>query len=181
MRPRLRRAIRVLAVMALAAAALGARGDEAGRAAADGESRQSVGDFSAQLILVADDAHALKVWEKPQETLTVGMVRSVAVGAQANAFVVFRGCTPDASGQCDVTMRLRVLQPDGKVYVATPPMEVWQYKPPPPVRLLQLSAQYLKIVVEPQDPPGRYVVSASVKDHVSGASLQLGTVFEATR
>ncbi|HSB24700.1 MAG TPA: hypothetical protein VLE94_16495 [Burkholderiaceae bacterium] len=64
--------------------------------------------------------------------------------------------------------------------LAAMPMEVWQYKPPP-ARLLQLSAQHLKVVVEPHDPPGRYVVSASVKDHVCGALLQLSTGFEATR
>lgn len=148
----------------------------------DGQSsRQSAGNLSAQLILVADDRQAFKAWDTPQETIVVGTVRSVVVGGQANAFVVFRGCAPAQSGHCDVTMRLHVYRPDGKVYAVTPPLEVWQYKPAPPAHVLQLSAQYLKVVVEPQDQLGTYIVSASVKDHVSGASLQLSTAFEATR
>jgi len=143
--------------------------------------RQAAGSLSAQLVLVADDRRILGAWDGRQETLDVATVRAVAVGGQANAFVVFTGCTQASSGHCDVTMRFHVYRPDGKVFAVSPPMEVWQYKPAPPARALQPSAQYLKVVVEPHDALGRYVVSASVKDHVSGATLQLSTAFEATR
>jgi hypothetical protein len=60
-------------------------------------------------------------------------------------------------------------------------MEVWQYKAAPPDRMLQLSVQYLKVVIEPQDLLGKYIVSVDVKDHVSGASLQLSTAFTTTK
>jgi len=171
---------RSLVALALVACTLGAFADSSDPAAAGPvESRQ--GAFSAQLILVRDAQQLLAQWSGTRrETLDVGTVQSVAVGGQANAFVVFGGCAPDASGRCDVTMRLRVQRPDGKPQATTPPLEVWQYKAPPPPRALQLSVQYLKIEVEPSDPAGRYVVAADVKDHVSGASLQLATAFTAT-
>jgi hypothetical protein len=180
----MRSAIRTLVAIALAAGTFGAHADwikKSGERLPDAENRKSVGGFSAQLILVPDDQQMFKVWDTPEETVNVNTVRSVSVGGQANAFVIFTGCAPNTSGHCDVTMRFRIYQPNGKVYAATPPIEVWQYKPAPPARMLQLSVQYLKVIVEPQDILGNYIVSTNVKDHVSGASLQLSTAFTATK
>ena len=133
-----------------------------------------------------DTATNLTVALQVPTGLTIDLIQSsgfctVAVGGQANAFIVFSGCTPDKSGQCDVTIQFRVYQPNGKLYASAPPMEVWQHKPAPAVRMLELSVQYLKVVIEPHDLLGKYVVSANVEDHVSGASLQLSSTFTATR
>jgi hypothetical protein len=174
----------VLAAIALVACAFGAHADwinKSGERLPDGEDRKSLGSFGAQLILVSDDQQMFKVWGTPGETVNVSTVRSVSIGGQANAFVVFSGCAPSKSGQCDVTMQFRVYQPNGKVYASAPPMEVWQGRPAPPARMLELSVQYLKVVIEPKDLLGKYVVSATVKDNVSGASLQLSSPFTATK
>jgi len=168
---------RVLVFLALVAGAFAARADSADQA----ESGQSPDGLRAQLILVRDDQQLLKLWNAPGATPDVATVRSVSVGEQASAFVLFSGCAPNPSGHCDVTVRFNVHQPNGRIFATTPPMEVWQYKPAPPARKPQLSVEYLKFVVEPRDPLGQYTVSANVKDHVSGASLQLSTAFAATK
>jgi hypothetical protein len=180
----MRTLLRTLVAIAAAAGALAAHADwinKSGERLPDSEDRKSLGSFGAQLILVSDDQKMFKVWNTPGETINVSTVRAVSIGGQANAFVVFSGCTPGKAGQCDVTVQFRVYQPNGKVYASTQPMEVWQRKSPPPARMLELSIQYLKVVIEPQDLLGKYVVSASVKDNVSGASLQLSSAFTATR
>ena len=59
-------------------------------------------------------------------------------------------------------------------------MEVWQNKPAPHARALELSVQYLKIVVEPHEPRGRYTIQAQVRDDNTGTVLTLQKVFSAT-
>ncbi|MBS0313976.1 MAG: hypothetical protein JSS05_07265 [Proteobacteria bacterium] len=145
----------------------------------DTEYRKSAGAFGAHLILVPDAQRLLRDWDTPSETVEITAVNSVPIGSQANAFVVFKDCTPTKSGQCNVTMQFRVYQPNGKIYASTPLMEVWQDKPAP--RMLELSVQYLKIILEPKDLPGKYLVSAKVRDNVSGVSLDLSSAFTGTK
>jgi hypothetical protein len=145
----------------------------------DSDSRKAVGKFGAQLIFVGDENELFKRWATPSKTVDVKTVDSVRVNQSINAFVVFSGCTSDASGNCSVAMRFRVLRPDGSVYAETPPMEVWHNKPAPPGRSLELSAQYLKVVIEPTDPLGMYLVQTQVKDYNSGRVLQLSSPFAA--
>jgi hypothetical protein len=155
--------------------------NKSGELLPESESRKAIGDFGAHMILVADDQQMFKVWRTPSETVNVSTVETVAVGGQANAFVVFSGCKPNKSGLCDVTVQFRVYQPNGKVYASTPPMEVWQGKRPPPGKMLELSVQYLKVVIEPTDLLGKYVVAAQVIDNTSGALLQLSAPFTASK
>jgi len=145
----------------------------------DTDSSKAVGDFGAQLILVADEQELLRRWGTPSETVEVKTTGKVEVGGFINAFVVFGGCKPDEKSNCRVAMRFRVLQPDGKVYSETPAMEVWRDKPEPPKKTLELSVDYLKVQIEPHDQLGPYVVQAQVRDENSGAVLQLKSSFAA--
>jgi hypothetical protein len=77
-------------------------------------------------------------------------------------------------------MRFRVLAPSGALYAETPPMEVWHDKPAPPAKTLELSVEYLKIIVEPHDQRGQYVVMTQVRDNTSGNVLNLKKIFTAT-
>lgn len=153
--------------------------NKSGEALPETESRKAAGDCGAHMVLVADDQQMFKVWGTASETVNVQTIDTVAVNGQVNAFIVFSGCKANSSGLCDVTVQFRVYQPNGKVYAGTPPMEVWQRKCPPPGKSLELSVQYLKVVIEPSDLLGTYVVSANVKDNISGALLQLSAPFSA--
>lgn len=145
----------------------------------DAEDRKAVGDFGAQLIFTSDEQALFKKWATPSETVNLDTVESVTINQPISALIVFSGCKPTAKGQCNVSMRFRVLQPDGKVYSETPTMEVWQNKPAPRARSLELSVQYLKIVVEPHEQRGRYTIQAQVRDDNTGAVLSLQKTFTA--
>jgi hypothetical protein len=145
----------------------------------DAEDRKAVGDFGAQLIFTSDEQALFKKWATPSETVDLNTVESVAINQPISAFIVFSGCKPTAKGLCNVSMRFRVLQPDGKVYSETPAMEVWQNKPAPRARALELSVQYLKIVVEPHEQRGRYTIQAQVRDDNTGGVLSLQKTFTA--
>jgi hypothetical protein len=145
------------------------------------DSRKSVEAFGAQLILVANEDQLFKRWNVPSKSVDINTTDKVAVNGAINAFIVFGGCTRDKAGNCSVSMRFRVTQPDGKVYAETPPMEVWDEKPAPPGKSLELSVQYLKVVIEPKDQLGKYMVYSQVRDNVSGVVLQLNAPFVAEK
>jgi hypothetical protein len=172
---------RFLAAIALSTASLchGAWINKSGETLPDSESRKAVGGFGAQMIFVADDQKMFQLWETPSETVNVATIDKVAVNDQVNAFIVFSGCKPNKSSLCDVSVRFRVYQPNGKVYASTPPMEIWQGKPPPSGKSLELSVQYLKVVIEPKDLLGKYIIVAQVKDNISGATMDLSAPFMA--
>ena len=154
--------------------------NEQGAGLADSDDRKAVGDFGAQLVFVADEQALIKQWATPSATVDLNTVESVTVNQPISAFVIFSGCQPTTKGVCDVSMQLRVIQPDGTVYYETPAMEVWQDKPAPPARALQLSARYLKLVVEPHDPRGRFIIQAQVRDANAGVVLSLQKAFGVT-
>ena len=145
------------------------------------EYRKAVGDFGVQLILVGDENKLFKNWAIPSETVDVSTIDSVKVNEFINAFVIFSGCKPDEKGNCSVAMRFRVIRPDGEVYADTPPMEVWENKPVPPGKTLELSVAYLKVRIEPKDQLGRYVIHTQVRDNNTGTVLLLHSPFTALK
>lgn len=60
-------------------------------------------------------------------------------------------------------------------------MEVWESKPAPRGKALELSVQYLKVRIEPKDQLGRYVIYAQVRDNNTEKVLQLQSPFTATK
>ncbi len=153
--------------------------DKQGAKLPDAEDRKAVGDFGAQMIFTTDEQALFKKWATPSETVDLNTVERVTINQPISAFIIFGGCRPTAKGLCDVSMRFRVLQPDGKVYSETPTMEVWHDKPAPRARMLELSVEYLKIVVEPHEQRGRYTIQAQVRDDNTGAVLSLQKSFNA--
>jgi len=169
----------LLLVCLLASAAHAGWIDKQGNPLPDSDDRKSVGAFGAQLIFTVNDQALFKKWATPSETVDVDTVESVSINQPISAFVIFNGCKPDATNLCKVSMRFRVVQPDGKVYSETPAMEVWHGKPAPPGRSLELSVQYLKVIVEPHELRGRYTVQTQVRDDNTDTVLFLQKAFTA--
>ena len=153
--------------------------DKRGERLPDTPYRKSSGDLVAQMIFVEDDQGLFLTWSKPSESVNVEDIDSISINSPINTFIVFGGCEPDAKGNCSVVMRFRVIGPDGKVYSETPAMEVWNEKALPPNRSLQLSVEYLKIIVEPHEQRGKYVVNTEVRDNNSGGIVRLQRAFTA--
>lgn len=141
--------------------------------------RKSTGNLVAQMVFVEDERDLFRTWSKPSESVNVKDIETIAIDSPINTFIVFGGCKPDAKGNCSVVMRFRVIGPDGKVYSETPAMEVWHMKKAPPRQSLELSVDYLKIIVEPHEQPGKYVVNTEVRDNNSGSTVKLQKTFTA--
>jgi hypothetical protein len=173
------RLISVLSILLACVSAQAQWTDKAGDLIPDSDDRKSNGGFIAQLIFVTNEQEFFEKWDTPSETVHLDSIETVAINQPISSFVIFGGCQADPTGNCHVTMRFKVTQPDGKIYTETPVMEVWRSRPAPPGRSLEASAEYLKIIVEPDEQRGSYVVMVTVTDQNTGASIELKKLFAA--
>lgn len=144
------------------------------------DARKSASGFNAEMIFVENERTLFAGWLAPAASVNVSTTNTTVIGKGMSAFIIFGGCKPDSSGNCNVTMQFRVVRPDGKTYAESPDMEVWNNKPAPKAKSLELSIEYMKIIIEPKDQLGDYIVYANVKDENAGTSLQLKAPFRAT-
>ena len=151
--------------------------DKEGTVIDDTEWMKSSGDFGAQLVLIGDENEFLKRWKTPSKDVQIKTVSQLARGESLIAPVIFSGCGTNEDGKCNVVMDYSVVKPDGTSYAELQDVEVWVNKPAPPEGILELSAGYIKIVIEPDDLFGTYSVSARVTDTVLNSSLELTQKF----
>lgn len=145
----------------------------------DAELTGEMNGFGARLIFVGNEDELFSRWGEDAEMVEIGTIDTVRQNGVLNIFVVFSGCAKDDSGNCNVVMSFKVLRPDGSVYAQTPAMDVWYNRPAPPNKVVELSMQYLKLVIEPTEPLGRYMIHAKIRDNNSGGVLQLNGPFTA--
>ena len=138
------------------------------------DSVKAVGNFGAQLYLIADEAF-FQDWRKP-ETPTIAPVQLAVRGQPLYTAVIFYGEARDNKGLANVTYDLTVHRPDGSVYAERKPMIGWQNLAPDE-RELQLGRNYLAINIAPNDPAGIYAVDAVIHDNIGRVELPLKQTF----
>lgn len=153
--------------------------DKQGNRIPDTDYMKSVGDLVAQLVVTDNEAQLLKNWGAPTESVYFPTTDKIERNKVITAFVVFAGCAVDTGGICDLRMQITVYQPDGTIYSKLPVMEVWSDKPVPPNRSLGLSTEYMQVIIEPDEPLGKYQIDTTIMDKVSGDSMLLTSYFTA--
>ena len=153
--------------------------DKKGNVIPDSDSMKSVGDLIAQLIITDNEAQALKNWNTPSKGVHFPTTDKIERNKIISLFVVFGACAVDADGNCDLKMQITVYQPDGTIYAKLPIYEIWSGKPVPPNKTLGLSVDYLRIIIEPDEPLGRYKVDVKVIDNISNNNMLLTSHFTA--
>lgn len=132
---------------------------------------RSSGDFGVQLVLTPDAAAFVKTWNAAKtQAPRLAVTGTVRRGEAVSAMLVFSGCTPAASGACDVAVAYSLTTPSGQV-LQTGSGAVWQDRLP--AARLQLGKRSATLRFEAQDTPGVYKVGALVTDKVSGRRLAL--------
>lgn len=137
-------------------------------------------DFSAFLMLSDAPDEVLDGWATRTAELPTRTARRIGRGRPIVAFVFFTGCEPDRRGLCNAAADFTILSPDGSVYESFSNLDLWRGKPAPPAGTLRLSAEYVGVVIEPDDPLGRYEFHISLHDRNSGTTLELMQAFTAT-
>ena len=153
--------------------------DRDGNPLPDAPDRKSIGDYGAWLILTDKESEAFSRWNTPSEGVYINSTDKIERGKILTAFIIFSGCDVDKNGNCDLVVKYKIVQPDGKVYADLPNQEVWVGKPVPPNKRLGMSVGYIRIVIEQDELLGNYTVHANVYDNNQKKSIELLRVFKA--
>lgn len=146
-----------------------------GKPTPDGESMRVKDGFGAQFILT-ESTKVFADWNKPKTPHVITLKNSAARrGIPFFTVLLFFNPGIDSYGNADVTCKITIREPDGKIY-GTEDLIVWRGKYQP-THNLQLSREKLGIRIAPEDPSGTYTVEADVKDNVKNLELPLKTIF----
>lgn len=118
----------------------------------------------------ADDAQTfLAEWARPTPprlTVTTATLRNDPI----TMFIVFAGCTPDPQGNCRLTGKTEMTDPDGLPYGTGHEFPVSQSPAATDPTLLVLSPSSLQVTIEDGEKLGTYRMRLSVTDEVAGVT-----------
>lgn len=140
--------------------------DSKGKPLPDKPSRQTLGTFGAQVMMVADEKRLDEQWKTLPLPTKIDKAATARRGETIYGAIFFFGCEAAKDGKCDVVTQFTLVTPGGG---AMPPVaaQAWNMKAPPK-DVAQLSPLRMKITLDNTDKPGKYDVVAKVKDRVSG-------------
>ena len=141
--------------------------------------RKSDRGFGAMLFLTDDFAGFKAEWRKPG-TPQIREQDLAVRGKELTAVVLFSGCKAK-DGRCSVRVDWRVLRPDGSEYAALADTAAWPSREAAPEGVVVVSDARLGLVIEPEDPAGKYLVRARVRDGNSGVAVSLERPFTVGR
>ncbi|MCP4237206.1 MAG: hypothetical protein GY770_27085 [Aestuariibacter sp.] len=150
--------------------------DRDGNPIPDSAEQKSIGQFGAWLLLTNDVKNSLEKWNTPSETVYIDTSKNYKKNEYIAAFVFFSGCSENESGKCNLNVKYKIIQPDGKVYADIPEQEAWSKKPPG--RSIQMSTAYIQVRIESHELKGTYEILADVIDNNSSQKLNLSSKFE---
>ncbi|MYD72598.1 MAG: hypothetical protein F4W89_17935 [Acidobacteria bacterium] len=134
---------------------------------------KSEGNFGAMLLLSDEPDEFLDNWVQRTPGVRISTTRTARRGEPLAPFILFIGCQEDDLGGCRARFDLEVIKPDGTTLFRTPDLELWERKPTPADGTLGLAVGYAEIEVGDDDPLGRYLVRAVVREEVAGITLTL--------
>ena len=131
------------------------------------------------LVVTANGKELFESWERPTgKPFRVEPVKVAARGRFLSAVVLFKGCKPDAAGNCNIEVDFVAYDPKGAVYGDMKNAELWQSKPAPTRGKTQLGVNYMGIVIEPKDIAGKYRVVATARDKNANEEANAAATFE---
>lgn len=151
-----------------------------GKVVPDTSWAKSDGDFGAQLVFTDKPDDLFEAWSKPGPAVMYSQSSSAVRGGPPIVGVIFfAGCGQNEHGNCNATVKFKILGPDKKPWGTNQDGELWVDKPSPPENSMQLSMGNIGIIIEPEDQLGTYRVIAEISDKVSGKRMVLERDFEA--
>ena len=139
---------------------------------------KSQGDFGAMLLLSDAPDEFLDNWTRRTPGVSIRTTRTARRGVPLAPFILFIGCVENTDKACDTSFDLEVLKPDGSEYFTSAGLELWRGKPSPKIGTLGLGVGYTEIDLTPDDPLGRYLVRAEIRDANAEVAVTLEQSFE---
>ncbi len=130
-----------------------------------------VGNFAA-VQLTSDDPDRLeREWNVPTLGAEITTSTYTVPNKPLFTFIVFRGCTVNATGDCDLTADLAIFGPDGKLEQEKKGIEIWRGKAPDSASSLFLSQGAIGFGTDDKGPFGEHRVVIKVTDNVARVTL----------
>jgi len=147
---------------------------------ADTDDMKSSGELISRLILSNEGEEAFRKLGTPARGTVFENSSKVKRNDPLTVAIAFAGCKGNAKGNCYVLMQVTITQPDGEVYAKLPVTEMWFGKPVPEQGRLEIGSNVIQVVIEDEEPLGKYRIDAKVMDKMSGKKLLLNAHFTAT-
>ena len=136
--------------------------------------------IGALLLYIAQTAGAqaqqfppnmLRVWLAVIDKEGTKQLYDLPRGTEGLGFLKVTGCMADRAGNCNTEGDLKITNPNSKVDVNLPKVKLWAGKPPAPGEWA--TGAVFGVSTEPNDPLGPYMLSAIVRDLVSGQVVEV--------
>jgi len=149
--------------------------DKQGNLVKPNASMKSKDGFGVQLLSV-DEKNFFKVWNTPSDTVDIDVIDTIHKNTELIFPILFGGCKTDEKNQCSIRSDFLILAPDGSVYTDVKNIFIFKGKPYPN-HALNVSNEYIKIIIEKKDLLGKYKVKAHVTDTIKKIDLELERSF----
>ena len=90
--------------------------DRDGNPIPDSTDQKSIGEFGAWLLLTNNVEQALKKWSTPSKYVYLDTEKNYKRNEFISALIVFSGCKENELGHCNLTVKFKIIQPDGRLY-----------------------------------------------------------------
>ena len=128
------------------------------------------GPLAVMQVETADARGLMAAWPKPSPAVQMKGAADIRLG-QITTFLIFKGCTPDLAGVCNVTADFEVVDPRGvKATQRDVPVRVGQK--PAQGDLLLLSTTGFDLTLGAGNAVGTYHIRATTTDHVANRSVR---------
>ncbi|MFH0946216.1 MAG: hypothetical protein V2A76_13530 [Planctomycetota bacterium] len=129
-------------------------------------------DFSAALWLTKDSEAFYEAMKRPEPPV-LRPTRLAVRGEPIETTILFWNPKVGEDGRARVTYDVLVKKPDGSVYAEVPDLVGIEGPCTQPPEADQLGSGFVTIIIEPDDPSGKYWVHATVVDHNRNVTLEL--------
>jgi len=149
--------------------------DKQGKIVEPNISMKSKDGFGVQLLSV-DEKNFFKVWNTPSDTVDIDVIDTIHKNTELIFPILFGGCKTNEKNKCLLRSDFLILAPDGSVYTDVKNILIFNGKPQPN-HALNVSNEYIKIIIEKKDLFGKYKVKAHVTDTIKKIDLELERSF----
>jgi hypothetical protein len=137
------------------------------------------GDLQILQLWTPDPAAFLREWAEPTPPRLPTASRT-ARNLPIEQFIIFSSCKADAAGNCRLTARIEIADPDGAPYGDPMAFTIWDDKPAPPPARMILSPNSIGLVVEDGEKLGTYRIHLAVTDVHAGVTAESLSAIEVT-
>ena len=138
-------------------------------------------DFAVIQLAVPDVDGLIKQWAVPGAGVEITTTNRLVRDKATFTAIVFKGCMTDPKGDCHVTARYQITDPDGQPYEGKandPPRPVYDGKPVAAPNL-QLGGAFFGLRIEHGEALGAYLVRIETTDVVSHRTIITQSVLTA--